>query len=213
MQPHQRRALGGLGADDQRDMFAQVIAGTESDDLGRIASRHRQVRATGHDQMRGILPCHQVGRSDRLGLARHLGQHQESRQDPRQPRQRHRGARCLRVGQSLGAERAFEGMDQIERRVGDDQRLSKVERFGPANQHRGFGDRRGALVGQLERCGTGRRDQHHRRGEPGREAGFGGEQRQRIVDDHRPAMAQCVECQRDPPWRPAQTSNSVINGT
>ncbi len=60
MEPHQRRALGGLLPDDQRDMLAGVVGAAEHHDFGVLDRGDRQARAGGHGQRRGIEECGEV---------------------------------------------------------------------------------------------------------------------------------------------------------
>ena len=174
MQPYQRRAVAALLADHQRDMFPKVVRRAEGDDLGLFAGCNRQPRARGKLEAHRIAPFGKIAGRHRLNLAHRCEIDEEGRQHARQPRQFHRRARGLAMLDMLGKERALHRIHQVERRIGQRAGQFEVERLRGADQDRGIGLCRLALVGELERCRACGRNQHARGGCAGAEAGLGG---------------------------------------
>ena len=193
MEADERRAVGGLPADDQRDVFAQVVGAAEGDDLGLFVGGERQARARGDLQGPRIAQRRGILDRDRDRLARRHGRDEEGRQDPGEQRQLHRRLGLGPPAQRIGAERALERRGEIERRVGDRARRGEVERLGSADQHRGVRIGCLALVGELEgrraRCG----DQRQLRGALVAGRGLNRQQRRSVAYLERPSMAQRVD--------------------
>ncbi len=215
MQADERRAVGRLPPDHQRDVLAHVVGAAEDDDLGGLARRDRQARARGDLQPAGVAQRGDVVHGDRNRFAGGHGRHEERRQDAGDERQLHRRFGFGAPRQGLGAKRALERGDQVERGVGDRARRGKVERFGGADQHRRVRVGRLALVGELE--GRGARGGNQRQVRCGFAPGRGlyRQEQGRLADRQRPAVAQRVDRLRRAPRRRgfAQSANSVISGT
>ena len=217
MEPDQRRQVSALPADNQRDMFAQVVGRAERNDFRFLACGNWQPGAGGDGEVRCVLPRGKIGGRDGLRLPCGYGIDQERRQYPGQPRQLQRRSRCAPVIQMLGGERTLHRVDEIERRVGHRAGMGQVEGFRAPDQHRRIGLCCFALVGKLERRSARGGDQHAPGGNPLAEAGFCRQQGEGTVEFKRPAVTQRIDRQRHAARRGglrlAQRSNSVISGT
>lgn len=221
VQTHHGRIAVAL-ADNQRDMVRRFLGAAKSDDLGGFARRDRQVRARRDFEPRRIEQGGDVGGgTDGFGFALRRA-HEKGGEQARVARHRHRGRRRSLAAARDRAERSFERIGEVERRVGDRQRRCDA-RGAIREPHR---TRRcgGALVGKLQRYRALARDQQVGAAEFGQRRiarAFDSEQIESPVgafDPKGPAAAQRVDRTRGAAGaavagrRVAQNANSVTSG-
>ena len=219
MEPYERSRIAALIADYQGNVFAGVCGRAESNNLCILAGADRKPGA-GHDaQGAAVRIMAKVLVSHRLRFTGSFWIDQKGWQDPCDPREFHCGFGDSGPREGFSLEGSFEGVAEVERRIGNRHCIANREIFAPAYKHRCMRDRSVLLIGKFERSRARCRDQHVFRPRFARHRGFDRQQHHVIlaptVEPQGPTVPQGIDSLRSAPFGGEvfnQISNSVMSG-